>query len=130
MIQSGIYIIVSTIDCRLFYVGSSVNLKRREIRHFWELRSNRHHNGKLQRYFCKYGANSLLFEPIYYCDRSQLLQLEQAIIDDCHPYFNLNPVAGSRLGAKLSARSKNKISMKMKKIHRLSYPSSLVKQKL
>ena len=50
----GIYYIKS-IKKDFYYIGKSVDIKKRRIRHFSELRRNKHSNEKMQRHFLKYG---------------------------------------------------------------------------
>jgi len=57
---SGIYKIINVVNNK-FYVGSAVDLKRRRIRHFSELRTNTHGNGHLQAAWNKYGEKSFIF---------------------------------------------------------------------
>ena len=56
----GIYKIINTVNNK-FYVGSAVKLSRRRTRHFSELRTNRHNNGKLQAAWNKYGEGAFIF---------------------------------------------------------------------
>lgn len=124
---SGIYIIQSKLFPDRVYVGSSVNLLKRKKRHFWELATGHHINKKLQNHVNKYGLLDLHFEIVCLCYSASLLSLEQNFIDDFKPYFNINPVAGSRLGTKLSTQAKSRISEASKKMHRLSHIKSLFK---
>lgn len=59
----GIYKIINLQNDH-FYVGSSVNLKRRNTRHFSELRNNKHKNQHLQAAWNKYGESSFAFTII------------------------------------------------------------------
>ena len=54
----GIYYIKSKIKNK-YYIGKSVDLNRRKIRHYSELRTNSHFNIKLQRHYLKYGESDL-----------------------------------------------------------------------
>lgn len=56
----GIYKIINVVNNK-FYVGSAVNLSRRRARHFSELRSGRHSNGRLQNSWNKYGEQAFVF---------------------------------------------------------------------
>ena len=109
MYKSGIYIISSIQFPARHYVGSSVNLKQRRARHFRELAAGKHCNTKLQRHVQKYGIEDLRFDIIYYCIPEDLIQIEQNLINQLQPYFNLCPVAGSRLGTVQSLAAKLKI---------------------
>jgi group I intron endonuclease len=62
-VLQGIYKIINLQNDH-FYVGSSVNLKRRNTRHFSELRNNKHNNQHLQAAWNKYGESSFAFTII------------------------------------------------------------------
>jgi len=109
MYKSGIYIISSIQFPDRHYVGSSVNLKQRRARHFRELAAGKHCNAKLQRHASKYGIEDLQFDIIYYCIPADLIQIEQNLINQLQPYFNLCPVAGSRFKNIQSKAAKMKI---------------------
>ena len=109
MMVSGIYIIYSNSDSCKIYVGSAFNLSHRQQRHFNDLHRNRHHNQKMQHHANKYGIHDLIFQVLEECSTSQLISREQFYIDLFKPFFNINPVAGSRAGAKLTPGQRNKI---------------------
>lgn len=99
---SGIYSIRNKVD-RKQYIGSAVNLFRRARHHWDELSGNRHNNQRLQRAWNKHGGDQFEFvilEPV--TDPIVLVAREQAWMDDLKPEYNINPVAGSRLGSKAS----------------------------
>jgi group I intron endonuclease len=56
----GIYKIINVVNNK-FYVGSSVDLKRRKAKHFSELRHNKHNNRHLQAAWLKYGEQAFVF---------------------------------------------------------------------
>ncbi len=111
--QSGIYVI-TCIPTGKIYVGSAVNLKRRQYLHFWRLATNTHENKKLQRAWNKHGDSSFKFEVLeMVLDLHDLLAAEQKWIDSLNAVdsgFNICPVAGNSFGRKLSAESKQKIA--------------------
>jgi group I intron endonuclease len=61
--RSGIYKIVNTVtgDC---YVGSAVNIGDRKLKHFHQLRHNKHHSKYLQRSFNVHGEAAFVFSII------------------------------------------------------------------
>jgi len=59
-VQQGIYKIVN-VQNDYFYIGSAVDLRRRNNRHFSELRTNKHNNKHLQAAWNKYGEVSFKF---------------------------------------------------------------------
>lgn len=80
-----------------FYIGSTINEKRRKTIHFSKLRKNKHCNPHLQSAWNKYGETSFNFEIIEVCleGYSDLLILEQRWItqtDACNKGYNLNPL--------------------------------------
>jgi len=65
--NQGIYKIINTAtDC--FYIGSAVNLKRRNTRHFSELRTNKHNNKHLQAAWNRYGEACFVFVILEYVE--------------------------------------------------------------
>jgi group I intron endonuclease len=71
----GIYKIENLIDKKI-YIGSSVNLRNREYKHFWMLNKNKHDNQHLQNSFNKFGENSFKFEILEECDEQSLIERE------------------------------------------------------
>jgi group I intron endonuclease len=59
----GIYKIINLVNNK-FYVGSAVDLKRRKIRHFSELRTGKHNNRYLQAAWAKYGEQAFVFAVV------------------------------------------------------------------
>lgn len=94
----GIYKIESFTHPERAYIGSSVNIIRREKEHSKRLFGNYHPNAKLQAHFNKYGATDLLFSIIEICDVNILIEREQHYIDTLHPSFNLRQLANSNIG--------------------------------
>lgn len=69
---SGVYCI-ENINTKLKYVGSSKNIDQRIIKHFSELRFNRHTNLRLQSDFNKYGFSSFKVTVLEYVEDTNLL---------------------------------------------------------
>lgn len=112
--NTGIYKITNIINNK-FYIGSaSLGFERRFIQHKSDLKQNKHRNIHLQRSYNKHGKSNFLFEIIEYCEPLKCLEREQYYIDTLLPHFNINPIAQSRLGAKLSKESCLKLSIRMK----------------
>lgn len=105
----GIYKISSITKPERFYIGSSVNIRKRWREHLWLLKINDHHSKKLQRHFDKYGESDLLFSILLSCEKEDLLKIEQYFLDSYNPYFNGSKTAGSCLGFKHSDESKQKM---------------------
>jgi group I intron endonuclease len=75
----GIYKITNTINNKV-YVGSSINLKEREYKHFWMLKKGLHDNHYLQNSFDKYGKENFIFEIIDFCEPKELISRENELI--------------------------------------------------
>jgi len=108
---SGIYEIRNSKSVNR-YVGSSVDLRRREWDHFDSLRKGQHRNAHLQNAFNKYGENAFSFHIILECFPEELLRQEQEQIDsyDFRDLYNIQPTAGSPLGMTRSDEAKAKMS--------------------
>jgi group I intron endonuclease len=114
MLKSGIYIISSQLFPDRKYIGSAKNLRARKKRHFRELATETHFNQKLQNHAHKYGIQDLQFQILLFCPKHALLFWEQRFINYYQPYFNICPTAGSRQGAKHSARTRTQIAQKIR----------------
>jgi len=95
---SGIYKITSLIKPNRCYIGSTINIKKRWIRHLGNLKEGNHHSIKLQRHYNKYGRSDLRFSILLECEREDLIKIEQYFIDSYNPYFNNCKIAGSLFG--------------------------------
>ena len=81
-----------------FYIGSSVNLKRRFAQHKRDLRRGTHINLALQNTANKYGVDNLVFSVIAcVLDGNNIRDVEQIIIDDLLPSYNISKNAHSAL---------------------------------
>ena len=79
----GIYKIINVVNNK-FYVGSAVDLKRRRVRHFSELRTNKHNNKHLQAAWNKYGEASFIFVVVEEVgDDINLLDVEDKWLKGC-----------------------------------------------
>lgn len=107
---SGIYKIINKINDKI-YIGSSINLKRREREHINKLKKNIHNNPHLQNSWNKYGKENFKFEIIEVVeDEEKLIEREQYYLDTLNPEYNICEVAGSTLGFNHSKNSKEKMS--------------------
>jgi group I intron endonuclease len=116
---SGIYKITNLNDNKV-YIGSSINVTKRQYKHFWMLRNNKHDNLHLQNSFNKFGESSFLFEVIQFCGVNNLVSLENNYIieyksNDSNYGYNLAKVNEFRKNTfndevklKLSLYNKNK----------------------
>lgn len=76
----GIYCIRNTVN-RKVYVGSTVDLSRRWLRHRRELRRGIHSNPHLQSAWAKYGEDSFEFVVLLECPADQLVASEAMYIE-------------------------------------------------
>jgi group I intron endonuclease len=111
MKKSGIYKITN-ITTNKFYIGSSIDIEKRWIKHKTELRNKKHHNKHLERLWHKYGELDFIFEIIIECDKIDCINYEQYFIDLLNPNINQCKIAGSCLGRKLSKEHIEKIRIK------------------
>src|SRR5512147_117294 len=121
---SGIYSI--TINNKI-YIGSAVNLTKRQYKHKSHLNTNSHPNVYLQRAYNKY--HEFNFQVLQYCDKNDLLKFEQFWIDwtkSCDPIcgYNMAPVAGSSLGRKMSEEAKAKMRKPKSEAHKKALSKS------
>ena len=88
MKTSGVYQIINTITGD-FYIGSSIDLKKREKEHFsssvWKYKPNK----PLYKDMQQYGKDNFLFKPIWLCDPKELKKYEQIAIDKYKPKYNV-----------------------------------------
>lgn len=93
----GVYKITS--PSGRFYIGSSVDIRKRWNEHRCRLsgQSGCHHNQYLQNAADKYGLENLKFEIIELCDRSNVRETEQRLIDSFKPEYNLSDKVESLL---------------------------------
>lgn len=117
---SGIYAITNRVTGKS-YIGSAVNIKQRWNSHLNQLRRGKHHSEKLQRSWMKHGEAQFLFNVILLCAKANLLFHEQSAIDAYQSVafgYNMNPTAGSHLGAKQSDECKAKVSASKRGVKR------------
>lgn len=90
----GVYKIIFKLTGDL-YIGSSKNIRKRQIRHFSNLRCGKHHNIFLQRVWNKYGEENFDFEIIENLEHeSDLFVRETFWINALSPTYNLGEVGG------------------------------------
>lgn len=106
---SGIYRI--ELGNGYFYIGSSVDLRRREIAHRTDLSSLRHRNDKMQKCWNKY--HTFVFSIIELCDKNELITKEQLLLDkyfDDIKNVNLAPCAKNCSGIKHTDTARKNVS--------------------
>jgi group I intron endonuclease len=101
---SGIYMIRCIPNSRV-YIGSAIDIEGRWGHHRRRLALHKHINGRLQNAWNKHGCDAFTWEILERVEPARLIEREQHYIDlyksaDRNRGFNINPTAGSALGAK------------------------------
>lgn len=130
--ESGVYQIVNNVNGKC-YVGSSINLHTRRLRHFNDLLKNKHENEHLQRAYNKYGKEAFEFKVIELLEiddniKEKLLSREQFWIDNLKPEYNILPVAGSSIGYRHTDEAKKKISKATKGVSKSEEHSKHIRE--
>lgn len=114
----GIYQIVNTVN-KNKYIGQSINIKDRIIRHRYQLNNNIHNNQKLQNAWNKYGEDFFKFEILIRCNKQSLKKLEKQEVQKISKnnrynisknYDNLYGANNPFYGKKHTKRFKQKLS--------------------
>lgn len=111
MMTSGVYTIETPTGRQ--YVGSAVNFAARFRVHRHHLRAGTHPNAILQAAWNKYGE-ALVFSPILFCSREQVVLYEQIAIDALNPVMNVLKVAGNSYGYRHTQATKSKFHLRKK----------------
>ena len=107
----GIYRIRNSVNGD-FYVGSSVDIRKRFNTHKKLLRKGSHHSLILQRAWLKYGENIFVFEIVQAVEAAeQLIEAEQKLLD-ANPKYNVRKTAGSFYGMRHSPETRKKMSIR------------------
>lgn len=107
---SGIYAIENVTNGKV-YVGQAQDIRKRWMDHRRDLRRGNHANVHLQRSWAKHGEMAFVFVILEVSEPGALDGLEQFHMDARNAAvagFNINPVARTRRGAKLSDADKAK----------------------
>lgn len=110
--KAGIYRWVNKVNGNT-YIGSSVNLARRlKVYYDFSFLSVRIANSKSRIYsaILKHGYSNFQLEILEYCTKENAISREQYYIDLYKPEYNLNLIAGSRLGSIHSEDTRVKLS--------------------
>jgi group I intron endonuclease len=73
-----------------FYIGQTVDIKRRFTDHVGRLRRGIHSNRFLQNVFNKYGEKTLSFCVLLFCEKEELDRYEVGLIEKLSPRYNLD----------------------------------------
>jgi len=113
---SGIYAIHCVINGKM-YIGSAVNFRKRWNAHRNDLDANRHHSGRLQNAWNKYGKDAFSFRVLeFVANKEDLIGIEQLYLDQFRTFkketgYNISPTAGSQLGVSCTPGTKAKLSI-------------------
>jgi len=110
--RPGVYEISTPAINDLVYYGSAArSIYRRWAVHKSNLKKGKHHSPRLQAVARKYGLSVLVFRVIQNCNAEDCVTTEQRYLDSCsrRNLYNINPIAGSRLGAKLTEEQKQRM---------------------
>jgi len=114
--KAGIYRFYNKLNGN-FYIGSSKNLSNR-FKSYFNLSyiSRVKNNLTISRALIKYGYDNFRVEIFEYCDNSKeiILNREQYYMDLLKPTYNIEKLAGSSLGRKVSEDTKFLISQSLK----------------
>jgi len=109
----GIYKIIST-KFKNFYIGSSINIKKRFNRHLQQLKNQNHSNLNLQLLYNENGIDDLTVEILEIInDRNDLKKIEQWYLDNLNPTLNINLNAS---GGDMISNHPNKSEIRKKQI--------------
>lgn len=111
---SGIYIIFNQVSFA-YYIGSTINVRKRMREHIRALDAQTHRNRYLQRAYRSHGPNAFVFSILEeVSDIASLISCEQRWLDTSSASYNLSPTAGSPLGVKYSEEVRRAISERKK----------------
>lgn len=113
----GIYYIYSKSQNK-HYIGKSIDVHKRILKHKSDLRLNKHHSLYLQHVYNKYGEQDLEFNMIQECSLEESGDLEKKYIQEYDSYENgFNATLGGEWGApgrKFSPETLKKLSERVK----------------
>jgi len=97
--KSGVYLFINDVTNDL-YVGSSINLSKRMVSHFYYANSDKIGTTILIRAMKKYGLNNFSLGILEFCEKDAIecVKLEQKWIDHYEPSYSILNTAGSSFG--------------------------------
>lgn len=106
----------------IVYVGSSIDILRRQKQHLNSLRKNKNECCRLQQAFNKYGEDLFVFEVLELTDN--LIEREQYYIDYYNPRYNIEKVARQRSPETIRKMKESMAARKAAGIQRKRSPMS------
>ena len=123
----GIYGIKNKINDKI-YIGQSINIKDRFVRHKTLLKHNKHYNAHLQRSYNKHGLESFEFFVLEQCSENDLSNREQHWVDqNVNHVYNAELFIEDRTGIRNAFFGKThseEIKAKMSELKKTSYIGS------
>jgi group I intron endonuclease len=105
----GVYSIRNKVN-NCCYIGSSKDNVSRWRKHKSLLRGGRHYSQILQKEWSEYGEDNFEFYILEFCNKEDLILIEQRHLDEQKPLYNTSPSAGSPRGLKRSLETRLKQS--------------------
>lgn len=106
--KTGIYMFFNKKNGK-FYVGSGVDLGRRENDYFQNCYFKHNPNSIIGKAILKYGIENFCLVILEFCDTENLLPRETHFISTLKPAYNILKIAGNLLGYKHNPESISKI---------------------
>ena len=121
-IETGVYCWRNNINGKVYVGQAAITFRHRRLAHLRSLRKNVSKSIILQHAWNKYGENAFEWSVLWKCIPEDCNKWEQWWIDylkavDREHGYNMCPVAGSKLGVKMTAAHKAKIGLANKKAH-------------
>ena len=115
----GIYEIVNWEDGKAStYIGSSVNIEHRWVKHRSQLRRGVHNNIYLQRAWNKYGGDAFVFSVLEEVETDMLLIMEQEYLDDYFDRGHCYNIAIDAIAPMRGYKHTRETKRKMSEVHK------------
>jgi len=122
----GLYVIQNLVERRLFYVGSSQNIKKRWAVHKALLNKGKHHSKRLQSDWFKYGEAAFSILPLQMIEGKQdRLRLEQHFLTTLPCPYNVSRKANSSEGTVRSDATREKLRVAVRRADRMAHIKAL-----
>lgn len=99
--KTGVYCILNIVNNKV-YVGSSINMYSRLMKHRSLLRNNKHDNIILQNSWIKHGEDKFYCFIVEVCKQSELTDREQHYINTLNSYYNITRIVDRNVLSKES----------------------------
>ena len=121
--NTGIYCIINKINNKRYIGSTSQSFQQRWNKHKSSLNNNKHHSGRLQNSWNKYGEENFIFIVLETCEPKYCIIREQWWLDLFGTYldtfgYNICAVANSCLGVKHTLEQRNKLKKQKSEEHK------------